>query len=98
MSKAAFFLKRLMKMDFSRFRETFGVLRETTGKPAPWLLLDLLWCGLRYNAGYMDYLIARMDRLSAAQRSTVITRGISNDIVRRMNDKTYWRHFDDKCA
>lgn len=30
------------------------------------------------------------------QRKTVITRGISNDIVRRMNDKAYWHFFDDK--
>ncbi len=98
MNKAVFFLKRLLRMDFSRFRETFRTLRGTTGMPAPRLLLDLLWCAVRYNAGYMDYMIARMDRLNARQRKTVITRGVSNDIVRRMNDKAYWHFFDDKCA
>jgi hypothetical protein len=97
MNKATFFVKRLLRLDFSRFRGVFRQLRETTGRPAPLLLLDLLWCGIRYNAGYMDYLIARMDRLDAAQRATVITRGISNDVVRRMNDKAYWHFFDDKC-
>lgn len=37
-----------------------------------------------------------MYRLNDAQRATVITRGISNSIVRGMNDKAYWHFFDDK--
>lgn len=37
-----------------------------------------------------------MYKLNDEQRKTVITRGISNDIVRRMNDKAYWHFFDDK--
>lgn len=67
-----------------------------TGKGAVPLVMDLLWCGIRYNAGYMDYKIARMDRLNGEQRGTVITRGISNELVRRFNDKAYWHFFDDK--
>ena len=96
MNKLSFFFKRLFQMDTRRFRETLRMIRAQSGKPTPFLLADLLVCGIRYNAGYMDYMIARMDRLNHAQRKTVITRGISNDIVRRMNDKEYWRFFDDK--
>ena len=59
-------------------------------------MADMLQCAVKYNAGYVDYKIAQMYRLSDAQRKTVITRGISNQIVRRMNDKAYWRYFDDK--
>jgi len=51
---------------------------------------------VKYNAGYVDYKIAQMYRLNDSQRATVITRGISNDIVRRMNPKEYWHYFDDK--
>ena len=97
MSKLSFFLKRLRRMDTERFKKTFRELRGLTGKRTLPLALDLLVCGLKYNAGYMDYKIARMDRLSAAQRRTVITRGISNSIVKRMNNKAYWHLFDDKC-
>lgn len=97
MGRIAFFLKRLARIDTRRFRATFAKLRETTGKGTLALGFDLLVCGIRYNAGYMDYKIARMDRLNAAQRATVITRGISNSIVARMNDKAYWHFFDDKC-
>ncbi len=97
MGKLTFFVKRLAGMDYRRFASTFSEIRKTTGKSAPGLAMDLLVCGLVYNAGYMDYKIARMDRLNAAQRRTVITRGISNGIVRRMNDRAYWHCFDDKC-
>ncbi len=96
MGRLSFFVKRLMRLDWRRFSQTFQKLKTTTGKSAPALLADLLVCGVRYNAGYMDYLIARMDKLNHQQRKTVITRGISNNIVRRMNDKSYWHFFDDK--
>ena len=96
MSRISYVLKRIGKMDFSRMRETARMLHQKTGKPTAWLLMDMARCAARYNAGYMDYKIAEMYRLSDAQRRTVITRGISNDIVRRMNDKAYWHFFDDK--
>lgn len=97
MNRIAFFLNRLAKIDTKRFRETLAMIRRQTGRSTPLLLADLLVCGIRYNAGYMDYMIARMDRLNHAQRRTVITRGISNAIVRRMNDKACWHYFDDKA-
>ena len=97
MSKTTYFFKRLVRIDTQRFKATFRELQQTTGKHPAGLALDLLICGIRYNAGYMDYKIARMDRLNHAQRRTVITRGISNEIVARMNDKAYWHFFDDKC-
>ena len=52
---------------------------------------------MRYNAGYMDYKIAEMYRLNDVQRRTQITRGISNNIVRRLNDKNSWHLFDNKA-
>ncbi|NLW20744.1 MAG: hypothetical protein GXY84_05160 [Clostridiales bacterium] len=97
MGKLGYFFNRLVRIDRERFRRTFDQLRQLTGKSAPGLTLDLLVCALRYNAGYMDYKIARMDRLNHAQRRTVITRGISNELVRRLNNRQHWLYFDDKC-
>ena len=96
MSRISYVLKRIGKMDFSRMRDTAKMLHKKTGKSTLWLLADMARCAAKYNAGYMDYKIAEMYRLNDAQRRTVITRGISNDIVRRMNDKAYWHFFDDK--
>jgi len=96
MSRLTYFMKRIVRMDWRAMWKTTGIVRERSGKPRIWLLCDMLRCALKYNAGYVDYKIAQMYRLNDAQRRTVITRGISNNIVRRMNDKAYWHFFDDK--
>ena len=96
MSRLSYFFKRLFKMDWKAMWKTTGLLKERSGKSRLWLMCDMLHCALKYNAGYVDYKIAQMYRLNGAQRATVITRGISNSIVRRMNDKAYWHFFDDK--
>ena len=97
MSRLTFFLKRAVRIDFKRMGKTMDYLVQKSGKPRAWLLFDMTRCALKFNAGYMDYKIAEMYRLTDAQKQTVITRGISNTIVRRMNDKAYWHFFDDKA-
>ncbi len=96
MPDIAFLVKRAAAMDWKRMMETARMLSEKTGRSTAWLLGDMLRCAVRFNAGYMDYKIAEMYRLNDAQKRTVITRGISNAIVRKMNDKQYWHFFDDK--
>ena len=98
MSRLQYFWNRLFKMDWKAMWKTTGVLKKRSGKSRIWLLCDMLRCAVKYNAGYVDYKIAQMYKLNDAQRKTVITRGISNDIVRRMNDKAYWHLFDDKAT
>ena len=97
MSRLQYFRKRLMKIDRKAMWKTTGILKKKSGKSRLWLMQDMLKCGIKYNAGYVDYKIAQMYRLSDEQRKTVITRGISNEIVRRMNPKEYWHFFDDKA-
>lgn len=96
LSRLTYFAKRVVRMDYKKMWETTALLKDRSGKSRPWLLADMLHCAVKYNAGYMDYKIAQMYKLNDAQRRTVITRGISNSIVRRMNDKAYWHFFDDK--
>lgn len=98
MSRLSFFFKRLVRMDWKAMWATTALLKERSGKSRLWLLCDMLRCALKYNAGYVDYKIAQMYRLNDAQRKTQITRGLSNTIVRRMNDKAYWYLFDDKAT
>ena len=98
MSRLSFFFKRLVRMDWKAMWKTTALLKQRSGKSRVWLLCDMLRCALKYNAGYMDYKIAQMYRLNDEQRKTQITRGLSNTIVRRMNDKAYWYLFDDKAT
>lgn len=97
MGRLGYFFKRLRRMDISAMLRTAGMLHRKTGKPRLWLLMDMVRCAARYNAGYVDYKIAEFYRLTPEQRATQITRGISNGIVARMNDKAYWHFFDNKA-
>ena len=91
-------LDRLTKMDYKRMWSVTATVSERSGISRPRLMVDMLVCAAKYNAGYMDYMIARMWEQNDAQRRTVLTRGINNQIVRRMNDKADWHAFDDKAA
>ena len=53
-------------------------------------------CAIRYGAGYMDYDLFEMYDLTPAQRNTYITRGRSNDLVKKYNDRSYSHTFDYK--
>ena len=97
MSRLQYFWHRLVRMDWKAMWKTTGLLKKKSGKSRLWLMADMLKCAVKYNAGYIDYKIAEMYRLNDEQRATVITRGISNEIVRRMNPKEYWHLFDDKA-
>lgn len=97
MSRLQYFGQRILKIDRKAMWKTTALLKKRSGKSRLWLMADMLKCGIRYNAGYIDYKIAQMYRLNDEQRKTVITRGISNEIVRRMNPREYWHTFDDKA-
>ena len=96
MGKLSYVLKRAAKMDYRAMLKTANMLHQKTGKSRLWLMTDMAKCAAKYNAGYVDYKIAEMYRLNDAQRATQITRGISNSIVARMNDKKFWHFFDNK--
>lgn len=91
-------LDRLTKMNYKRMWSVTATVSERSGISRPRLMADMLVCAAKYNAGYMDYMIARMWEQNDAQRRTVLTRGINNQIVRRMNNKADWHAFDDKAA
>ena len=96
MGRLSYMIKRAMKMDYKAMLKTANMLHKKTGKSRIWLMADMAKCAAKYNAGYVDYKIAQMYRLNDAQRRTQITRGVSNSIVARMNDKKFWHFFDDK--
>lgn len=96
-NRLRFLVKRALKMDYKAMWSTTKLLKERSGKSRLWLLFDMFLCAIKYNAGYVDYKIAAFYNLNAEQRKTQITRGISNQIVKKMNPKEYWHFFDDKA-
>ena len=83
-------------MDYGAMIRTAKTVHERSGKNTVAALADICWCGFRYQAGYMDYLVFEFYRLNAAQRATYITRGKNNSYVRLLNPRENWHLLEDK--
>ena len=60
------------------------------------ILIDMIKCGLKYQAGYYDYQEFEFYNLNKEERKTYLTRGKNNEIVKRFNDKTSFHKFENK--
>mgnify|MGYP003490077018 CR=1 FL=1 len=56
----------------------------------------MIHCGMKYQAGYMDYKLFEMYDLNDKQRKTIVTRGINNSIVKKYNNPEYMKYFHEK--
>ena len=96
MIHAKYLIGRLLHMDYRSLFRTVGKLHRKTNKSRLWLLGDMFRCGLRYGAGYKDYLLFAFWSLTPEQRATYVTRGINNRIVRLCNDPACFFCVEDK--
>ena len=95
-NKLKYIFKRIAAMDFKNMIAQAKVVRSRTRRPVVFTLVDMIYCGFKYLAGYMDYVVFEFYRLSAAQRATQVTRGINNELVKTLNKKEHWYKFDKK--
>ncbi len=96
MNKLKYLFKRITTMNYKQFFSTIKFLHKKTKKNSILLFFDILYCGIKYQAGYQDYKLFEMYDMNKQQRRTVITRGINNQFVKELNDKSKWYIFNDK--
>lgn len=96
MPSLSFFRKAIKYMSFRGMFDTIDLVHKRSGKCRPWVFCDVVWCGLRYGAGYGDYRLCGFENLTGAQRRTYVTRGSNNKLVSLLNDPAYDSIFDDK--
>ena len=87
MPNIAYLVKRVNNMSFKSMLERISIVKTKTNKPKFLILCDMIWCGLRYGAGYVDYDVIGFYKLNHIQRKTILTRGINNKFVKELNDK-----------
>ena len=96
MDKIKYLFKRITSMSFKNMFKTIDEIHEKTNLNRVRLFFDMIYCGLRYQAGYMDYKLYEMYDLNGSQRKTIVTRGINNAIVKKYNNPEYAKIFNDK--
>lgn len=96
MKRIKYLIKRICNMDFNNFFNTLNDVHKKTGKNKVYIFFDMIICGFKYQAGYIDYNLFEMYNMNRYERSTVITRGINNEIIKKYNDPEYMKIFNDK--
>lgn len=96
MKKFIYIFKRICEMNFSSMFKTARRIAKANHKSSIIVLIDIIYCGLKYMAGYVDYEVFEFYKLSKSQRETIITRGINNRFVAMLNDKKLSETLDNK--
>ena len=91
-----FLVQCLVRMDYAGLFQTVSKVHKACGKNRLSILTDVVKCGLRYGAGYNDYLLCEFYNLTEEQRATYITRQVNNKLVALLNDRAYYHLFDNK--
>ncbi len=95
-NKIKYIIRCIFKMDFSKLFEAVKEASEICNKNVIVVFFDIVYCGLAYGCGYKDYLLYEFYSLTREQRKTYITRGINNNFVKKLNNASSYRKFDNK--
>lgn len=91
------YIARIFKnINFKKMFDTAKTINKRTKKWTIIVIIDMIWCALRYGAGYNDYLYFGLYQLSGRYRETYITRGINNRLVSSLNSKQDMHKLDNK--
>lgn len=83
-------------MNFKNMFNTINDIHKRTGKLKIFLFFDIINCAIKYQSGYVDYLLFEMWDLNKKERETVLTRGKNNIFVKYYNDQKYGHIFLNK--
>ena len=97
MGKLGYLIKRVKNMNFDKMFQTIDLVNKKTNKSKISIFFDRINCGIKYQAGYVDYNLYEMYKMNKDERKTVVTRGINNEIIKKYNDMTYAYKFEDKA-
>ena len=97
MGKIKYLTRRIFKMNYKNFFSTIDDVHYKTNRNKLNIFIDIINCGLKYEAGYVDYNLFEMYNMNNKERKTIITRGINNNILKKYNDKTKSYIFEDKA-
>lgn len=95
MKKMSFLLGSIKPTTINSLLNVRNKVKEKSNKH--FILLDMIYCSLRYQAAFYDYLEFEFYSINNKQRKTYLTNGKNNEIVRTFNDKNYWYLLDDKA-
>lgn len=95
-NKIKYLIKRIFNMNFSGFFNTIKRIKIKSNKSYIYIFIDIIYCGIKYMAGYTDYETFEFYNMNKKQRKNVITRGINNKFIKILNNENYMKLIDNK--
>ena len=89
MKKFKYLFGRIRNMNYKKMFDTIDDIYTRSGKSKIFIFFDMINCAIRYQSGYVDYLLFEMWNLNNEERKTVLTRGKNNIFVKYYNNKEY---------
>lgn len=96
MNKVSFIIKRVANMNVGAMFKTVGRMHKKCKKSRVGLLFDVIRCGAKYGAGYLDYEYFEFYDLDAEQRASYIVRTTNNLIIAHCNKREHYHWLHDK--
>ena len=96
MNKIKYLFRFISKMNFGRLFKSISQVAKENKKPSIVIFFDMIWCALRYGAGYLDYNNFNFAKMPGKRRKTFVTRGINNEYIRKLNNKADYDKFENK--
>lgn len=96
MRKIKYLIKRVLNLNYKQMLNKINEIHNKTKKSRLFLFFDMIYCGFKYQAGYMDYWLFEMYNLNKKQKETILTRGKNNYLINKYNNKDYVSIFENK--
>lgn len=96
MKRITYLIKRIFKMNFKNMREIIKKTALKSGRSKLYVFIDMIYSGIVYQAGYMDYYACEMYNASLKDRKTFMTRGKNDKYIRTLNNREYYHWFLNK--
>lgn len=94
--KLSYINRVLHGASLKKMKDAINVVHEKSGKNKITTFFDMLWCAIKYGAGYNDYIIFEFYKIKAKQRKTYLTRIKNKRLIMTLNDRRYADIFDQK--
>lgn len=96
MLKIKVFLSRISSGSFKRFFRNLEIVHKESGRNRLVLFVDMIYCMLVYEIGYLDYLTFGFAYIKGEKRKTFMTMSDNISLTRRMNQREAYEIFDNK--
>lgn len=96
MRNIGYMIDRILSMNILGIFDVANKVHKKTKRNRFVLVIDIIWCGLRHMAGYVDYYVFEMYNLNEHQRKTVMTSGRNNAFIRELNNPKFKYIFESK--